>query len=145
MTCRYRLRTSVVMATILLGIVPSCTSETTDLPLAPKDVGRCIDTTITRIGERLQSCGPGDCGMSIIYANGGYQVDYVTDWTVHATWRINDPVRFCLESITPDCLTIDDPSDGRFFVVTNLRTNYTWRAASSQTDCFIRPSNREKN
>ena len=117
-----------VLATLaLLGSLHSLSARAAELPRA---VGQCSETTIARIGYRLEGT-PGS-GSGVSYANRGSQVSYDTIAAIHRS-RTGDPVRLCLVSIPKGCPPNDER--GRVYRATNLRTGESWVAPDSQHIC----------
>src|SRR5262245_49867088 len=84
---------------------------------APANVGDCVDTTVTRVGPRLE--GVPTSGSGIEYANGMSQVSYdALPGIDHST--AGDAVRLCLVSVPETCPPGDNR--GRVYAGTNLRT-----------------------
>lgn len=98
----------------------------------PTTVGECVETTIERIGGRLEGDPGFESGMGLLYANGGRQVSYERDPGVKHS-QPGDPVRMCLVSIPQGCPPGDDR--GRVYVTTNLRTGGSWEMPDSQHMC----------
>ncbi|MCL4310304.1 MAG: hypothetical protein M1340_08355 [Actinobacteria bacterium] len=100
----------------------------------PARVGQCSITTITNIGTRLTSGGVPvpNSGITIMYANGGYQVSYDLSPSV-SDWRVGDQVQLCLVSLPSNCPPGDDR--GKLYKATNLRTNESWQAYDSEHSC----------
>ncbi|MHB8859820.1 MAG: hypothetical protein ACYC6Z_10135 [Thermoleophilia bacterium] len=96
----------------------------------PTAVGESSITSIVSIGSRL--VGQPDSGVSVNYANGGYQVSYNMDATVQ-DWQIGDAVKLLLVSIPSNCPPGDNR--GKVYDATNLRTGETWEAPDSQHQC----------
>jgi hypothetical protein len=113
-------------AILALGLI-CATAQAAPLP---SRAGACSETTIARIGHRLE--GMPDSGSAIRYANGGVQVSYDTIAAIHRS-RPRDRVRLCLIFIPKDCPKGDDR--GRIYRATNLRTGESWEAPDAQHSC----------
>lgn len=96
----------------------------------PSKVGECKNTTISKIGSRLD--GVPESGSAVSYANGGYQVSYdMIPGIEHS--RRGDPVKLCLIELPSDCPAGDDR--GKIYRATNLRTGAKWEAPDSEHSC----------
>jgi hypothetical protein len=102
----------------------------------PARVGQCTQTTIAKIGTRLEDGSTGrpvpGSGSAVNFANGGYQVSYDMIPAISQS-RPGDPVEMCLVSIPRDCPPGDNR--GREYKTTNLRTRQSWRLPDSQHGC----------
>jgi hypothetical protein len=102
----------------------------------PMRIGQCSQTTISRIGTRLEDGGTGrpvpDSGSAVSFANGGSQVSYDTVPPIIRS-RVGDSVTMCLVFIPRDCPPGDNR--GRQYKTTNLRTHQSWRLPDSQHSC----------
>ena len=96
----------------------------------PGEVGKCVFTSIKAVGYRLED--DADSGVSIQFANGGYQTSYSPNGAVSAS-RPGDAVKFCLVSKPKRCPPGDNR--GRVYKTTNLRTNKSWTLPDSQHEC----------
>jgi len=102
----------------------------------PTRIGQCSQTTISKIGARLEDGMthrpiPGS-GSALNFANDGYQVSYDTIPEITRS-RVGDPVTMCLVSIPQGCPPGDNR--GREYQTTNLRTRESWRLPDSQHRC----------
>jgi predicted RNA-binding protein with TRAM domain len=112
-----------------LDLVAAVPAESRALPVREGD---CTQTRITDIGGRLEGDKDFESGTSVVYANGGAQVDYgKVSEIIHS--RRGDRVLMCLTSIPKHC----PPGDarGRFYVTTNLRTRESWADPDSEHMC----------
>ncbi|WP_437560330.1 hypothetical protein [Acidithiobacillus sulfuriphilus] len=116
------------------------------VPLSVADVGfdslakgECAPGHIAKITQRLTDDNgqpvPGSGSMIIIrgvYGAPLYLMSYREVPEVLAS-RVGDPVSVCLVSVPHDC----PPGDtrGRFFQVTDFRTQETWSMANSEHSC----------
>jgi len=101
----------------------------------PQKVGECVETTVSRLGTRLQGGGgspvPGS-GTAIVFANGIGLVSY--DIVPEAEdSKAGDSVTLCLSDIPKDCPPGDDR--GRTYTVSNSRTKKKFSMANSQHSC----------
>jgi hypothetical protein len=116
---------------LLLG----CSAVAVAAPL-PTRVGECSESTIARIGERLQDGVTGQpmpgSGSAVTFANRGYQVSYDEEPAILHSRR-GDPVRICLVKLPQNC----PPGDhrGRVYTTTNLRTGGSWTLPDSEHSC----------
>ena len=102
----------------------------------PTQIRQCSQTTISKIGTRLEDATTGrpmvGSGSALQFANGGYQVSYDTlPQITHS--RVGDPVTMCLVLIPKDCPPGDER--GREYTTTNLRTHASWRLPDSEHSC----------
>lgn len=102
----------------------------------PTQIGKCVETTISHIGTRLQDARtrtpiPGS-GSTVTFANHGVQVSYEEVPEI-ARSQVGDPVRLCLVSVPANCPPGDDR--GRIYKTTNLRTRESWTLPDSQHSC----------
>lgn len=102
----------------------------------PGQVGQCSDTTISKIGQRLEDGTTGrpvpGSGSAVNFANRGYQVSYDEVPAIQHSRR-GDRVRMCLVKLPEDCPKGDDR--GRVYTTTNLRTNESWTLPDSEHSC----------
>ncbi len=96
----------------------------------PTRVGQCSQTTISRIGTRLE--GVAGSGSALQFANEGYQVSYEMVPAITRS-QVGDKVRVCLVAIPQDCPPGD--SRGRIYQTTNLRTREAWQLPDSPHSC----------
>jgi hypothetical protein len=96
----------------------------------PTRIGQCSQTTISRIGTRLDDVA--GSGSALQFANQGYQVSYETVPQIGRS-RVGDPVTVCLVSIPTLCPPGDDR--GRIYKTTNLRTRESWQLPDSPHSC----------
>lgn len=103
----------------------------------PTRLGQCATTQVADIMPRLDPGRPPvpadfETGTAVDFANGGHQVSYERESALLQS-RPGDPVVMCLVSVPRHCPPGDDR--GRFYLVTNLRTNRTWSLPDSQHMC----------
>ena len=105
----------------------------------PQQVGECVQTTVTAVGQRLQAPSDNgvltdvpDSGSAISFADGLSQVDYDAVPGIDHS-RAGDSVRLCLMSLPKGCPPGDDR--GRVYAGTNLRTGESWSAMDSEHEC----------
>ncbi len=96
----------------------------------PLRVGECALTKITAISSRLENAP--NSGVSITFANRGYQVSYDMEPEVTHS-RVGDRVTMCLVSIPKNCPPGDNR--GKMYRVTNKRTRQSWVLPDSQHLC----------
>ncbi len=97
----------------------------------PRHVGQCVTTTVDRPGTRLEGSDP-ESGISLLLANGGYQVTYTDDPEVRK-WEAGQQVMQCLVAVPQDCPAGD--IRGKTFTVTNLTNMTSWTADDSEHQC----------
>lgn len=102
----------------------------------PQRLGQCTETTISKIGQRLEDSAtrrpiPGS-GSAVGFANRGSQVSYDEVPAIQHSRR-GDRVRMCLVKLPEDC----PPGDqrGRVYATTNLRTGESWTLPDSEHSC----------
>lgn len=101
----------------------------------PVKVGQCTIAIVEKVGYRLEDIDGTPIvtsGSSILYTNGGYQVDY-DEVPGIVNSRPNDEVILCLVSIPKNCPPGDDR--GRVYKAKNKRTGDVWEEADSQHSC----------
>jgi hypothetical protein len=102
----------------------------------PTRVRQCGQTTISRIGTRLEDGLTGapvpGSGSAVWFANGGGQVSYDTIPPVTRS-RVGDPVKVCLLKIPTGCPP--DDNRGKVYRTTNLRTGESWELPDSEHSC----------
>lgn len=102
----------------------------------PAQVGQCSETTISKIGQRLEDGTTGrpvpGSGSAVNFANRGYQVSYEEVSAIQHSRR-GDRVRICLVKLPEDCPKGDNR--GRIYTTTNLRTNQSWTLPDSEHSC----------
>jgi uncharacterized protein len=98
----------------------------------PTRIGACADSTIDRIGGRLEGDENFESGTGVSFADGGGQVSYEKEWGIIRS-AVGDPVRICLVSIPKGCPPGDDR--GKVYKTTNLRTGESWELPDSQHMC----------
>lgn len=104
-------------------------------PAEPRKVGQCVNTTVSKVGTRLQDSRgnpvPGS-GTSISFANGVGLVSYDTEKSAEAS-RVGDRVTLCLYAIPSGC----PPGDtrGRTYTVSNKKTKKKFSMLNSQHSC----------
>ena len=103
----------------------------------PTRIGQCTRTEITKVTPRLDlghapQPADFDTGTAVTYANGGTQVSYKKEPALLAS-RPGDPVQMCLRSIPRGCPAGD--ARGRFYEVTNPRTQARWSLPDSEHSC----------
>lgn len=105
--------------------------ESNRLPTRP---GQCVTTRVARITARLdgEPRGSFESGTAVDFANGGHQVSYEREPALIAS-RPGDPAIMCLTTIPRACPPGDDR--GRYYTVTNLRTQSSWSLPDSQHLC----------
>ena len=85
------------MAALMIGATPALAEG------MPKHVGECGETTVSKIGARLEDGTTGKpisgSGSAVDFANGGYQVSYDQVPEVDSS-RPGDRVKICLVSIS---------------------------------------------
>lgn len=102
----------------------------------PARVGECRETTISKIGERLEDSSTGQpipgSGSAVSFANHGSQVSYDEEPAIRQSRR-GDPVRICLVKLPQNC----PPGDqrGRVYKTTNLRTHQSWTLPDAEHSC----------
>lgn len=107
-----------------------CVATAANADPLPTKIGQCTVTTIKEIGPRLE--GVPDSGSTVVFANGGYQVDYDIIKGLKGS-RVGDPAKLCLISLPKDCPPGDDR--GKEYRTTNLRTHSGWTAYDSEHMC----------
>ena len=95
----------------------------------PSREGQCSQTTISRLGHRLDDPGTGSL---VNFANGGGQVSY-DEVPQLARSKVGDKVYICLIQIPTNCPPGDNR--GRIYTTTNLRTQESWTLPDSQHGC----------
>jgi hypothetical protein len=122
-----------VYAAVTLSLAWAAAAVAAPLPAA---VGQCSDTTIAKIGERLEDGVTGEpmagSGSAVTFANRGYQVSYDEEAAIQHSRR-GDPVRICLVKLPQNCPRGDHR--GRIYTTTNLRTGETWTLPDSEHSC----------
>src|SRR5579872_6749939 len=102
----------------------------------PTQLGQCSETSISKIGQRLEDSATGrpipGSGSAVNFANRGYQVSYDEVPAVQRSRR-GDRVRMCLVKLPEDCPKGDDR--GRIYTTTNLRTNESWTLPDAEHSC----------
>jgi hypothetical protein len=102
----------------------------------PTKVGQCTQTSISKIGERLEDGTTGQpmpgSGSAVNFANRGYQVSYEEVPAIQHSRR-GDRVRMCLVKLPEDCPKGDNR--GRVYTTTNLRTHESWTLPDSEHSC----------
>ncbi len=122
--------TVAVPATIsALDMAGSVPPETRSLPAKE---GECVATRVDQRAGRLEGDKAFDTGMSVSFANGGFQVSYEKVPAIVGS-RTGDRVVMCLTAIPRHCPPGDDR--GRMYTVTNLRTHGTWSLPDSEHMC----------
>ena len=123
-------REVIVLAALIAATSPALADG------MPKHVGECVETAVSKIGNRLEDGTTGkpiaDSGSAVDFANGGYQVAYEQVPEVDNS-RPGDRVKICLVSIPKHC----PPGDkrGRVYKTTNLRTDGSWTLPDSEHSC----------
>lgn len=122
---------SLAVVAIVFALGPPAVADS-----LPTRIGQCTRTTIKSVEARLMDSATHaaipDSGSAVVFANGGYQVDYVTVPAVEAS-RPGDPVVMCLVSIPQHCPPGDDR--GRMYKTTNERTRQSWTLPDSEHMC----------
>ena len=124
-------KTAAALALALVGAAGAASAA----PL-PAAVGQCSETTIAKLGERLEDGATGQpipgSGSAVTFANRGYQVSYDEEPGIRHSRR-GDPVRICLVKLPQNC----PPGDhrGRIYTTTNLRTGASWTLPDSEHSC----------
>ena len=95
-------------------------------------VGDCTTALITDIGYRLLGPDGKPDGTTVEFANGLHQISYEREPAVVPS-RPGDRAIICLTVIPRACPPHD--SRGRWYTVTNLRTQTTWSLPDSQHTC----------
>ena len=122
-----RISTLVIISAILfLSAIP----QESPAESIPTKVGQCTDTTIVKVGTRLEDVA--GSGTTINFSNGIYLVSYDTVPQAE-TSKPGDKVKICLKSIPKDCPPGDDR--GKVYNVTNLRTKKKFTLPDSQHQC----------
>lgn len=102
----------------------------------PTQVGQCSETSISKIGQRLEDGTTGrpvpGSGSAVNFTNRGYQVSYEEVPGIQHSRR-GDRVRMCLVKLPENCPKGDDR--GRVYTTTNLRTNESWTLPDSEHSC----------
>ena len=102
----------------------------------PAALGQCRETTIAKIGERLEDGVTGQpvpgSGSAVTFANRGYQVSYDEEPAIQHSRR-GDRVRICLVKLPQNCPRGDNR--GRIYTTTNLRTGESWTLPDSEHSC----------
>lgn len=95
-----------------------------------KGVGQCATSSVYRVTSRLMNSP--DSGTDIQFSNG---IDLVSYDTIPAAQNAKpgDPVKICLISIPKNCPPGDER--GRYYAVTNLRTQKNFSMYDSQHLC----------
>lgn len=121
-------------AMVLLACIEPAPSRppTTLAQGMPDEVGQCVESTIAKIGGRLEDDPSFRSGTAVRFANGGYQVRHSRVEPVILS-RVGDPVRICLVRVPQGCPPGDDR--GRVYATTNLRTGGSWRMSDSSHRC----------
>ena len=120
----------VLAALLILAAEPS---QAAALPTA---VGQCSQTTVAKIGTRLEDGVTGKpvagSGSAITYANGGTQVSYDQIPGIDHS-RAGDAVTVCLVVLPENCPKGDDR--GKVYLAINARTSESWEAPDSEHSC----------
>jgi hypothetical protein len=103
-----------------------------DSAAPPARVGDCTTALITDIGYRLLGPDGKPDGTTVEFANGLHQISYEREPAVVPS-RPGDRAIICLTVIPRACPPHD--SRGRWYTVTNLRTQTTWSLPDSQHTC----------
>lgn len=98
----------------------------------PYVVGACSRTSIALIRSRFDGDPTFASGVTVRYANGGYQVSFAREAPLVAS-QVGDPVELCLLEIPQGC----PPGDtrGRVYEGRNLRTGGIWVLPDAQHSC----------
>lgn len=135
---------SVQISTELTSITPviasvssskNISTDSLEINSLPVKVGQCTTAIVEKVGYRLEDIDGTPVvtsGSSILYTNGGYQVDY-DEVPGIVNSRPNDEVILCLASIPKNCPPGDDR--GRIYKAKNKRTGDIWEEADSQHSC----------
>jgi hypothetical protein len=127
-------RTSLLISAALMApsLIPS-TGLAASLPAA---VGHCSESTIAKIGERLEDGQTGKpvpgSGSAVSFANRGYQVSYEEEPAIQHS-KVGDRVLICLVKLPENC----PPGDhrGRIYTTTNLRILESWTLPDAEHSC----------
>ena len=102
----------------------------------PTQVGRCVETVIAKLGQRLMDGRTGqdiqNSGDSIIYTDGIYGISYDQIPEIENA-KVGDRVNLCLVSLPTNCPAGDDR--GKRYSAENLRTKESWSLPDSEHMC----------